>query len=223
MCHHRHAFPYVTIVLDGSYVEVRDAAPHLCRSGALVVHVQGEEHADRFASDTRCLNVEVPPEPNASDFSGGVALERGALRDAVTSVVLSFYFRPRRLTAAVSALHAALAQWRCADRGDAPAWLASVIDGFAWTEPVALADAAAFAGLHETHFSRAFRRYAGVTPTEYRARTRLRLASKLLLTTPASVASVALQCGFSDQSHLTRAFSQRLGLTPARYRRAFAR
>jgi transcriptional regulator GlxA family with amidase domain len=51
----------------------------------------------------------------------------------------------------------------------------------------------------------------------------VRLASKLLLTTTAPIASIALNAGFSDQSHLTRFFSERLGISPAGYRRTFAR
>ena len=60
MKHHRHGSSFVTLVLGGAYVEVCDMIPALCRSGSIVVHDAAEEHADRFASDTRCLNVELP-------------------------------------------------------------------------------------------------------------------------------------------------------------------
>ena len=62
-----------------------------------------------------------------------------------------------------------------------------------------------------------------MTANAYRARARIRLASKMLLTTMAPIARIALSAGFSDQSHLTRAFSRSLGLSPAGYRRTFAR
>jgi transcriptional regulator GlxA family with amidase domain len=62
-----------------------------------------------------------------------------------------------------------------------------------------------------------------MTANAYRTRARIRLASKMLLTTMAPIARIALNAGFSDQSHLTRAFSRSLGLSPAGFRRTFAR
>ncbi|MGP8099889.1 MAG: hypothetical protein ACLQHL_03840, partial [Candidatus Cybelea sp.] len=68
MRHHRHGSPFVTIVLRGAYVEVSDSVPELYGSGTIVVHDATEEHADRFASDTRCLNVELPRESGAGSL-----------------------------------------------------------------------------------------------------------------------------------------------------------
>jgi AraC-like DNA-binding protein len=222
MRHHRHDFPFVTIVLDGAYVEVQDAVPEFCCDGTIVVHEACEEHADRFARDTRCLNVELPHAAGAAYPRGAVTLDRQALRDAVESVVRSFHDRTNDLSNAVSNLHAALLE-RSEPVRDRPHWLRRALDEFAWAHPVPFREAAANAGVHETHFSRAFRRHVGMTANEYRACARVRLASKLLLTTTSSLARIALSAGFSDQSHLTRAFSRRLGLPPADYRRTFAR
>jgi AraC family transcriptional regulator len=223
MRHHRHTSPYVAIVLNGSYVEVRDAVPEVCHRGAIVVHDAIEEHADSFAHDTRCLNVELPYRNAALRSCGKISLDNAPLRGAVDDVVRSFYLDRHELLAAVKRLQAALLD-RGRERPDSrPPWLHEVIDNFSWTQPIPIQKAAAIAGVHETHFSRAFHRHVGMTPNEYRSRARIRLASELLLTTTTSLASVALSCGFSDQSHLTRAFSARLGLAPALYRRTFVR
>ena len=68
---------------------------------------------------------------------------------------------------------------------------------------------------------RAFKAAYGLTPHAYllnlrvdRARARLRRGQ--------SLAEVALDCGFCDQSHLPRAFSRLVGLTPAAYQKAMA-
>jgi AraC-like DNA-binding protein len=222
MDHHRHGSSFVTIVLGGAYVEVCDMVPALCRSGSIVVHDAAEEHADRFASDTRCLNVELPRDSCAAGSRGSVAQDLAPLQNAVGEVVRSFYADDPELGAAVARLHDALRQSTEAPP-EHPTWLRSVIDGFPWEEAVPLREAAAIAGLHETHFSRAFRRHVGMTANAYRARARIRLASKMLLTTTAPIARIALNAGFSDQSHLTRAFSRSLGLSPAGYRRTFTR
>jgi AraC-like DNA-binding protein len=223
MRHHRHGPPFITIVLRGSYVEVQDAVPEVCRGGTIVVHEAGEEHADRFVSDTRCLNVELPSATGAAYDLGTLSLDRQALRDAVEWVIRSFYDRTHELSDAVSNLHSALIQRSCEPVSERPHWLLRAIEEFPWAYAVPLREAAAIAGVHETHFSRAFRRHVGMTANEYRSRARVRLASKLLLTTTSSLARIALSAGFSDQSHLTRVFSQRLGLSPAGYRRTFAR
>jgi len=223
MKHHRHGSSFVTLVLGGAYVEVCDMVPALCRSGSIVVHDAAEEHADRFASDTRCLNVELPYDSGVAGSRGSLALDLAPLQNAVGEVVQSFYGDGRELGAAVVRLHDALLRRSNEALPERPPWLRSVIDGFPWEEAIPLREAAAIAGLHETHFSRAFRRHVGMTANAYRARARIRLASKMLLTTMAPIARIALNAGFSDQSHLTRAFSRSLGLSPAGYRRTFAR
>jgi AraC family transcriptional regulator len=138
-------------------------------------------------------------------------------------VVRSFFSCRNELLPAVQRLQAALLDRPPGEPADGPRWLPYVIEKFPWLQPMPLRNAAVIGGVHETHFSRAFRRHVGMTANAYRLRVRIRHASKLLLTTNASVARIALACGFSDQSHLTRAFSQELGLGPAGYRRVFTR
>jgi AraC-like DNA-binding protein len=219
MTHHRHATPFVTIVVSGGYVEVNDAVPEFCGRGAVVLHRAGEEHADRFASDTRCLNVELSDDWRPAD-SMIASTQSSALLDAGRSVATAFYRDPSALPAAVRRFHAAL-QSQTANAIERPEWLKRVMDEFEWTEAVPLREAATLAGLHGTHFSRAFRRHVGMTANEYRARQRVRHASQLLLKTTASISRVAQSCGLSDQSHLTRLFAERLGVSPAAYRRTF--
>ena len=222
MTHHRHAAPFVTIVLSGGYVEVNDGVPELCCEGTVVAHAAGEEHADRFARDTRCLNVELPVALRAPASSRIPGLDSVKVREAARRIATAYYRDPSSLPAQVRALSATLEFCRV-ERTGAPPWLQRVIDEFDWIEAVPLREAAALAGLHETHFSRAFRQHTGVTANEYRARARVRYASKLLLGTSASIARVAISAGLSDQSHLTRLFSTRLGVSPAAYRQSFAR
>jgi AraC-like DNA-binding protein len=221
MAHHQHPLPFVTIVLSGTYIEVNDAVPELCRDGAVVVHQAGEEHADRFARDTRCLNVELP-DGLAAPASGRITtLDWSMAREAARRVATAFYRDPPSLPTAVQALSGALESYG-ADRTEPPPWLQRVIDEFPWTEAVPLREAAALAGLHETHFSRAFRQHTGITANEYRARARVRYASQLLLGSTTSISRIAANAGLSDQSHLTHLFSERLGVSPAAYRQTFA-
>jgi AraC-like DNA-binding protein len=222
MTHHRHASPFVTIVLSGTYVEVNGAVPELCRDGTVVVHQAGEEHADRFARDTRCLNVEIPDGVVVMAPGRISAIDRSKAREAARRVATAFYRDPPSLPTALQGLSDAFETYG-ANRTAPPPWLQRVIDEFPWTDSVPLREAAALAGLHETHFSRAFRQHAGMTANEYRARARVRYASQMLLGTTTSISRIAANAGLSDQSHLTRLFSERLGVSPAAFRQSFAR
>jgi AraC-like DNA-binding protein len=220
MTHHRHAAPYVAIVARGGYVEVSGTMPEFFDEGAVAVHAAGEEHADRFATDTRCLNIELPNDFELADRSE--RHDRSSVRKAAACVVDAFYRDPRALSAAVPDLQMAL-QSQPPVTPQHPDWLRRVIDEFEWTEAVPLREAAVLAGLHETHFSRAFRRHMGMTANQYRAQARVRLASQMLLESTTSLSRIAQHAGLADQSHLTRLFSERLGVSPAAYRQSFAR
>lgn len=73
-------------------------------------------------------------------------------------------------------------------------------------------------GLHPTHFSRAFKRLMGCTPSDYSRQTRVARAQQLLLSSELSLAEISVECGFADQAHLTREFQRLVGTTPRRFR-----
>jgi len=51
-------------------------------------------------------------------------------------------------------------------------------------------------------------------------RLRVAAARSRVMDSQDSLAAIALDCGFADQSHLTRAFRLRYGLSPGRMRRS---
>jgi len=78
----------------------------------------------------------------------------------------------------------------------------------------ALSDIARHCDLSPSHFSRAFKRATGKSPSAWRLERRIELAQELLRKDAHSIAEVALLCGFADQSHFTRAFSRHVGRPP---------
>jgi AraC family transcriptional regulator len=221
---HAHGVPFATLVLRGSYTEVRDGVPEALAAGALVLHDGSERHADHFICDAHCLNIELPA-GEAPGRTGSLKLD-APLRGGIERLVQTFYSAPparsERLRDALAGVRALLR--RAPEPSPAPPdWMQTVLDEFSWLDDGPLRGAARLAGVHPVHFSRAFQRHAGMTPNAYRLHARLRSASVLLLGSGGSLARVAQQCGFSDQSHLTRTFRAALGLTPAAYRKIFAR
>jgi AraC family transcriptional regulator len=75
------------------------------------------------------------------------------------------------------------------------------------------------AGFSPFHFARLFRQTTGETPHQCVRRERLARAQHLLKSTGMSLAQVAVETGFADQSYFSRVFKQALRVTPAAYRR----
>ena len=85
---------------------------------------------------------------------------------------------------------------------------------------VPLASVAAECNLSASHFAHAFRRTFGRPPHRWRTERRIDAVKNLLLTSHLSLAEVASQCGFADQSALNRSFKRLLGESPGQWRRS---
>ena len=81
-----------------------------------------------------------------------------------------------------------------------------------------LKDLALEAGLSPFHLARTFKSSVGIPPHAYLIQARVRKA-KALLTGLKSLAQIAAETGFADQSHLTREFRRQVGLTPGGFRK----
>jgi AraC-like DNA-binding protein len=78
---------------------------------------------------------------------------------------------------------------------------------------------AAHCGLSRSYFEKAFKVSLGTPPHRWLVRQRIQQAGEKLEQTNESVSSIALSCGFTDQSHLTRVFGALVGSSPAAWRR----
>ncbi|ESA33988.1 family transcriptional regulator [Leptolyngbya sp. Heron Island J] len=90
------------------------------------------------------------------------------------------------------------------------------------TENLSLNDLALVAGLSKFHFSRLFKQAFGVTPHRYLMQRRVERATTLLKQTTLrqhslTIAEIAHQLRFADQSHFTRVFKQIKGVTPKQF------
>jgi len=83
--------------------------------------------------------------------------------------------------------------------------------------PVTLEQLSAQAGLSSFHFLREFKRFFGMPPHQYQRQVQVRRA-KELLARGVSIAAVAADTGFCDQSHLNRVFKSFTGLTPGQFK-----
>jgi AraC family transcriptional regulator len=105
----------------------------------------------------------------------------------------------------------------------APSWLAvatEALQDLAHDASLRIRDVANHAGVHPVHLARVFADHHGCSPGNAIRRLRIERAVAMLSTTR-SLADVAADAGFADQSHMTRCFRAVYGATPSRMRSAF--
>ena len=68
------------------------------------------------------------------------------------------------------------------------------------------------------HMIRQFKKEVGLTPHQFQIQCRIRKAQKMLLSNR-TIAEVALDTGFCDQSHFVRCFKKIVGMTPSSYQK----
>lgn len=90
-------------------------------------------------------------------------------------------------------------------------------------ESISMQAMAQLAGLSTTHFNRRFQQLLRMRPSDYLRSVRVQAAQRLLASTSRSLAEIAVEVGFTDQSHLTRRFREVTGMTPAAWRKRFVR
>jgi AraC family transcriptional regulator len=84
---------------------------------------------------------------------------------------------------------------------------------------IGMTEISALAALSNSHFCRAFKHTFGTSPMAYVAARRIERAKILITSTSERLSSIALACGFADQSHLNRTFSRIVGMSPGLWRR----
>jgi AraC-like DNA-binding protein len=85
-------------------------------------------------------------------------------------------------------------------------------------ETITLKQASALARMSQPQFIKLFKKVAGMTFVSYVTHVRLSHALRLLKESPLTIAEVAAQVGFSDQSYFDRRFKAAFGQTPRGFR-----
>jgi AraC family transcriptional regulator len=175
-------------------------------------------------------DLEVPPVTHLGDSLYHVA-DDPVLRGLILR--LQPYFDAPETLEPLAADHLmwGLGIYACAHYGDLAARRRTAGGLSSWQERLAkdiietrlvggigLAELAGLCGLQTSRFAHAFKRSTGVAPYRWLQQRRVTRARELLATSRASLADIALACGFADQSHLTRSFARQLGITPGAWR-----
>ena len=87
-----------------------------------------------------------------------------------------------------------------------------------YASPVSLEEIASAIGLSRSECCRYFKKQAGQTMFDYLTQYRVHRSMDLLSDTDLSIAQIAQDCGFSNQSYYAKRFRELIGITPKQYR-----
>ena len=87
-----------------------------------------------------------------------------------------------------------------------------------WKDKPALDDVAKYVYLSKSYLSMLFKQETGIGISEFTNQVRIEHSKKLLSTTDMSIASIAGECCFHDQSYYTKVFQKMVGVSPKKYR-----
>ena len=227
---HSHDRSIFNFVLAGGYLECTARRSFECVPPVLLFHPARQVHWERFSgAGARCLTIEFDPEGFASYGGDAPRLERALsfsrgewtwlagplrqelyVRDDLSPMVVEAYVRLLMAAGLRRSRHDEVAP-PFVERA-----IALLHDRF--SERLELGAIAHELGVHPTHLARAFRRHCRTTPGEYVRRLRVEFACRELSRAGRSLAEIAQDAGFADQSHFTRTFKRLTGMTPGRYR-----
>jgi AraC-like DNA-binding protein len=192
--------PATEIVCGAVSLEGRQANP-LLAALPTVVHVAGDggRAADPVAGTMALLRAEI-----AADNRGAEVMA-ARLADLLLTQALRAFLGDR---GSLSDLRDPLVAEAMRFVNDHPER--------AWT----VDELAGSVALSRSAFSDRFRRVTGEAPIRYLSRVRLTRAAELLRSSDATLAEVAVLCGYGSEFSLSRAFKRAFGTSPGRYRRA---
>ncbi len=241
---HTHDFYELFLVPQGSAVHVINGQTQLLTAGSLVLIRPTDTHRYEFLnnSDFEIINIGIPcpvflrlceyleigrarfdaPPISPLRVLSGPALwdaQKKLLENQTISENETSYRHMLSVFPYLVGLFLAMPE----ETDRLPSWLAQLVDQMESPEHFVpgLSHMLTLARLSQEHLTRSFRRYLGVTPTEFINAKRLSYAAQLLLTQDLPVIEVGAQCGFNSQSHFYRLFTQRYGCPPRAFRETF--
>ena len=223
---HAHRDAYICIVSSGRFSERYAKGVETYGRATCIFHPPNDEHANVFHEPARCVNVELSAHWLRRLQESGAGRARFSIREdvlgrrIVDELAVADALSPLAIEALIAEIVVTGERRHAAPPRQSPAWLVrarELIDA-EHASPLSLSAIAAEAGVHPVHLARSFRARHGCTVGEYIRQARVRDAALRLAATDEPIASIAVACGFADQSQLTRTFKRLTGRTPGAHR-----
>ena len=227
---HSHERPIINFILAGAYTEFWGRQRRQCQPAETLFHPAGLVHSERFsAAGGRCLTLEFDPDGLGLEEelimpSENAAFPRGQWTWVSTRLLHELRaeddLSPLVVEGLLLVLLPGVVRRQRTVAGSPPRFVrrAREILSERFREPLRIGVVAEEVGVHPSSLARAFHHHYGCTPGEFVRRLRVDLASRRLAKPGISLASIAREAGFSDQSHFSRTFKRLTGMTPGAFR-----
>lgn len=229
---HKHEDFILAMVLKGFVREQVGSQDELVKPFAVGVKSPDVSHTDHFwEKGVRVIRISIAPSL-ISELNNQALIENGwnwtfesvAMRPFLRIADNLFYGRSNafEISDSVYEVLAALLPVKPEKHASsAPLWLCRAKENLeeSFADGVRLTKLAVEANVHPVYFARKFRQFFGCSVGRYVRQLQFRTTADLLANRQKSLAEIACQVGFSDQSHLTRTFTTEFGITPANFRK----
>jgi AraC family transcriptional regulator len=225
---HVHANPYLSLHVLGDYGESDEAGDTVIGGPAAMFYPAGSAHEMTIGPrglvtviiefDSDCLQKTVAPAAGMERSRHWIGGEVGRRANALAQAWLSGASDDRRFAMTEAFLRSAV---RAAPFGPTPPWLEDLeAVGQAQDAATQIDALARRCGVSTPWLTRTYRNWRGEGFSAMLRRRRVGAAAILLERSEMSLAEVAAEAGFCDQSHMNRAFKHLVGRTPATVRAA---
>ena len=217
---HGHNSAHFMWAIVGSY-ETRVSRRGDDTSGIVVFNPAGTEHRDRFLSPGAFFSLKIFDDESIPVIPSSVSLENSAIRSLFWRICNESVYREDDSSMIVEGLcYEALSMIGRQDSNakKPPGWLNIACEYLREGTNSTIADAARQVDVHPTHFVRAFKNCMKCTPGDYRRLAKIQLAASKMAQSRLTIAEIAADTGYTDQSHFTRHFRRAFGITPGAFR-----
>ena len=229
--YHSHEFGFFFTVLEGAFSETLVARHQDHHPFSLAYRPTGLEHSHSSGSGGRCFNIYPVGSERLGDCADALRSPVDVWGPLLPWLVRRLYREFSRLEEASPLVMEGLAleilgeavrpgEFSSSPRPSRRLKAVRELLDARFAESLTVAEVAQSVGINPAYLSRLFREHYRCTIGEYVRRLRVEFACRLLCTSDAPLATIALDAGFVDQSHFTRTFKLLTGMTPARFRSA---
>jgi AraC family transcriptional regulator len=226
---HYHENTHVSFVLQGGVLDKRRTWESERLAGELMFFHAGEPHQTVIELfPTKNINLAIDPQFLQNNLATEATLKCAVETNPKTKFIMLKIFRELVSKdffsdSSIKMLLLDLIHTNSETdfKNTRPGWIKIVshLTRDNWNEPLTLKDLSEAAGIHPITISKYFPKYFSCTFGEYMRRLKIERSLNFLKNSTFSLAEIAAECGFSDQSHFIRTFKQLTGFLPNNYKK----
>lgn len=229
---HYHENAYFTFILQGNVLEGNKKDIYNCSAGDLLFHNWQESHYNiKPEGFTRGFHIEIEEDWfNKLDFKTGKLQGSINIADPDLKLIMYKIFKeikaddqssPLSIQALLLETLSKMLRNHHRESDKKPTWVSelNLILNDRFSDHLTLDYLSKTLDIHPVHLSRDFSKHFNSGLGEYIRKLKVQKSLQLIAQKKYNLTTIALDCGFSDQSHFTRCFKEINGITPSQYRK----